>query len=199
MKCLYTLLLPILLVACRPTANKMKSTSVDVSQLKRHKNQISIYSSQHKNSFLVFAKVANKQELVKVVNEKWPDDTECAYNILKNDDGKIIMILSSPVSESGDWYLKCTHYFNNDGNTFIYEIKANAFALPDDEVAYETTTDYFGADFKLLKHNYKLVDKKGKALDKQIYGFEAASRGFNIKAYSNVHDCLAAYHIQLPN
>jgi hypothetical protein len=203
MKIYCILLLLVLFVGCNQHKGshlqEEKSQTEVLLPLTSHKDVIEKFSIKHKNKFLLFAKVAGKLNPVKVLNEKWPQDTECAYNILKDEKGYIVMIMSSPVSESGDWNLECTHYFNNNGSTFIYEIKANAFSLPDDGIAYETTTTYFGSSFKLLRSVYKLVDEKGKKLNKKDYGFDALSRGLNVKAYANVNECLAAYHIKLDN
>lgn len=104
------------------------------------------------------------------------------------------MIMSSPYSESGDWDVDITHYFDADGRTFAYEKIANAFVLPDDGVAYETTTNYFNPQFKNIKHIYKLIDKNKKALDK-IYAFDR--EGFDNKIYPTSSECLKAYNINL--
>lgn len=145
---------------------------------------------------MVFAMVSGNAKPVKVLNEKWPEDTEYAYNVLLNNKGKVIMIMESPTSESGDWNLECYHYFNSDGSSFCYEVEANSFALPDDGVAYETTTQYFNKEHTATLTKYKLVDKKGKTLDKKLYGFDAKDRGFNLTVYKTVDKCLAGYHIR---
>lgn len=176
---------------------KTSSQSGDISQLKTHKDEINAYSKRHKSRILLFAKVHKKVNPIKVINQNWPDDTDYSYNILKGDKGNIVMIMASPTSESGDWDFESTHYFDDKGNTFAHDFKANAFVLPDDGVAYETTTDYYNSNFKLIKHQYKLVDKKGKSLDKKNYGFDAKQNGFDIRIFANVKDCLAAYHLTI--
>lgn len=143
---------------------------------------------------MVFVKMNNKNELLRIFKGSFPEDSiECTYNVL-TEKGKVIMIMASPYSESGDWDMECTHYFKADGHTFAFEKQANAFALPDDGVAYETTIDYFDPQFKCIKHIYKLVDKNGKGLDKS-YAFDRGS--FNDKIYSTSGECLSAYHIKL--
>ena len=104
------------------------------------------------------------------------------------------MVMCSPFSESGDWDVECVHYFDTNGHTFAFEKTANAFRLPDSGVAYETTTDYFDPDFKLIKHIYKLVDEHKKPLDKQ-YAFDY--QDLDCKEYATVSECLNAYHIIL--
>ena len=138
--------------------------------------------------------MTDKNDLVRIFNGKFPDDSiEYTYNVLTKK-GKVIMILSSPYSESGDWDVDITHYFDADGRTFAYERLANAFVLPDDGVAYETTTNYFNPQFKNIKHIYKLIDKNKKALDK-IYAFDR--KGFDNNIYPTSSECLKAYNIIL--
>jgi len=138
--------------------------------------------------------MTNKNELVQIFNGKFPDDSiECTYNVL-TEKGKVIMVLSSPYSESGDWDVDITHYFDGDGHTFAYEKLANAFVLPNDEVAYEITTDYFDPQFKNIRHVYRLIDKNRRALDK-IYAFDR--KGFDNNIYPTSSKCLKAYNIVL--
>jgi hypothetical protein len=178
------------------TVKTPKSVS-SVSALKRKRDNIEAYSLQHKNNMLVFAKVPGKDVLLKIENEKWPDEVEYSYNVLKDDNGKIIMIDASPVSESGDWDVSHTHYFYSDGNTFLFERNANAFngCLTNDSVVYETVKKYFAPSFKLLKQQDIVVDKNGKALDKSKCAVDVAIE--DARVYPNVNACLKAYHIKL--
>jgi hypothetical protein len=107
------------------------------------------------------------------------------------------MIYSSPMSESGDWSVEHTHYFDSDGNTFLFERHANAFndCLPDGEVAFETVKQYCDADFKLIEKTDQLVDAKGKPLDTNKCAIDFATE--EAVAYPNVDACLKAYHINI--
>lgn len=196
MKYFYFLLLSVVIMSCNHTKQK-PAAYVDLSELKQRRNWIEKYSLGHKNEMAVFAKVAGKTELVKVFDDKWPDDTEYGYNILKDEFGKIIMIYSSPVSESGDWNVEHTHYFDKNENTFLFERKANAFSdcLTDEGVAYETVKKYFDGKFKLMKKTDSLVDKGGKALVKSKCAVKFAIEDATV--YPNAGACLKAYHIIL--
>ncbi|MGZ3764773.1 MAG: hypothetical protein ACXVB0_13975 [Mucilaginibacter sp.] len=162
--------------------------------LQKRKALIDRMPAKDSSALTVFVKMNNKSELVQVFNGKFPEDSvESTYNVLM-DKGKVIMIMWSPYSESGDWDVECLHYFNTDGHTFAFEKQASAFALQDDGVAYETTTDYFDPQFKNIRHIYRLVDKDKKALDKS-YAFDRG--GFDCKIYPTATECLKAYHIIL--
>ncbi len=162
--------------------------------LQKQKALIDQISAKDTGALMIFVKMSNKSELVRILNTKFPEDSvECTYNVLK-DKGKVIMIMASPYSDSGDWDMECTYYFNANGHIFAFERQANAFAMPDDGVAYETTTDYFNSQFKNIRHIYKLVDKNGRSLDKS-YAFDR--EGFDGKIYPTTAECLSAYHIKL--
>jgi hypothetical protein len=148
------------------------------------------------DSLLVFVKLAGKEGLTRVERNKFPynDDIEVTYNVLRIN-GKILMIVLSPYSESGDWNLEFRHYFDAAGHTFVFEKDANMFGLPNDGVGYETTTDYFASGLKKIGHSYALSDKDGKKLGKE-YAFDRDEE-FKTKIYPGVETCLRAYNIQL--
>lgn len=166
-----------------------------LSELKHRRDWIEKYSLKHKSEMVVFAKVPGKAQLIKIVNDKWPDETEYAYNVLKDSSGNVILIYSSPVSESGDWNVEHNHYFDPEGNTFLFERHANAFndCSAGDEVAYETVKKYFDSDFNIMEKTDNLVDKKGKHLNKSECSIDFAIQDATI--YPNAESCMRAYNI----
>lgn len=165
--------------------------------LQNRKDSIDKASLRDTDSLLAFVKMRDKERLIKIYNGKFPEDSiECTYNILLSN-GRVLLIMSSPYSESGDWDLEYTHYFDADGRTFAYQKRANAFALPNDGVAYETTLDYFGPGLKRIRHSYKLVDQNDKPLGKE-YAFDRGP-AIDDKLYPTAVKCLKAYHIDLQN
>lgn len=179
------------------SAGKTYKSIVSISASKRKRNNIETYSLQHKNNMLVFAKVSDKKALVKIENDEWPDETVYAYNVLKDDAGKIMMIDASPLSESGDWDVSHTHYFDDNGNTFLFERKANAFSdcLTNDSVAYETVKKYYALPFRLIEQQDILVNKDGKTLDKSKCTVDFAIEDAIV--YPDVNTCLKAYGINI--
>lgn len=192
MKYIYLLFLSTLIVAC----NRPKH-HYTLPELKQRRDKIEKYSLDHKNATIVFAKVHTKAELIKVIDDKWPDDTEYAYNVLKDSSDKVILIYSSPISESGDWDIEHKHYFESDGNTFLFERHASAFSdcLSDGEAAYETVKKYFDVDLKLIEQTDNLVDKRGNLLNKSKCTIDFAIEDATV--YPNVEACLKAYKIVL--
>lgn len=152
-----------------------------------------------------FDKMKNKAELVRVlkVNGNYPDEgLDYSYFVLMNR-GKVIAVSYDPlgVSENGNWVLKCKHYFDADGHTFAFEKEVATPILPNDDLAVETTTDYFDPQFKSIKHISKLVDTNQKSVDTNRVDTNIIDRSYALnflnKIYPTSAECLAAYHIKL--
>ena len=100
------------------------------------------------------------------------DNVETTFNILKDSLGQIITASEFPFSESGDWNIILTHYFDKDGKTFAFERQTNFFnSMCTDGVAFETQTEFYNSDFQLIDRMYKLVDEKNKILQKDSCQF----------------------------
>ncbi|MES2809073.1 MAG: hypothetical protein V4619_10635 [Bacteroidota bacterium] len=197
MRTLYLLIL-LSLFACNATpANKgIRSPSV-ISQIveksKQYKSSIDTTLSRNEGSVQLFAKVTGQDTLVLVEDGEWPDDTEYSINMMRDTSGNIIRISSTPVSQTGDWNVECIHYFNQQGNTVVYEKRAGAFVLPNDGLAFETITDYFDTDFIAIKRNYDLLDKNDNPLDRKTYAF--TYNNIDTVAYSNLAQFLKAFRV----
>ena len=106
------------------------------------------------------------------MSDSIPDDAEATYTIFKDSSGKIFTASEFPVSESGDWYIVLTHYFDNNGKTFAFERQTNFFNSGCTEgVAYETKTEYYNDHFQLIGREYKLIDEKNRPLKKDSCAF----------------------------
>jgi hypothetical protein len=117
-------------------------------------------------------KLSNKADLIPLKDTTLPDETETSFNILRDSLRRIVAITESPYSQSGDWFLTLVHYFDKNGQTFAFERQTNFFNSGCTEgVAYETKTEYYDNDFKLIRRQYKLVDEKGLALNKDSCTF----------------------------
>jgi hypothetical protein len=141
-------------------------------RLQYHKAFIDTLFSHGKNNIEVFVKLTDKTDLNPFKDTVLPDETETSFNILRDSLKHIVAIIESPYSQSGDWFLTLTHYFDKNGQTFAFERQTNFFNSGCTEgVAYETTTEYYDSDFKLIRKEYKLVDEKGKNLNRDSCSF----------------------------
>ena len=165
--------------ACNSTDSGTNSTSrllpePDINErLKYQKALIDTLYNHNKDKVKVLVKLVDKDELVEEKNNEF-DEISCekTFWLLQDTLNKIITISEQPFSVSGDWNIVLTHYFDKDGKTFAFEKQTNFFnSICTDEVAYETLTEFYNSDFKLIDKMYKLVDKNNKPLQKDSCQF----------------------------
>src|SRR6201986_781466 len=78
-------------------------TNPEFTNLKNKKAYTDKYIEQHSKNLIVLVKLTGKKTLERVWGDKWPDDIEYTFNILKAPSVKIIFISQMFDSESGDW------------------------------------------------------------------------------------------------
>ncbi len=166
--------------ACNSTDSGTNSSSTSrllpepdiLERLKYQKTIIDTLFNHNKHKLIVFAKLVDKDEPIQIKNGNFPDKVEATFNILKDSLEQIITASEFPYSESGDWNIILTHYFDKDGKTFAFERQTNFFnSICTDGVAYETQTEFYNSDFQLIAKMYKLVDEKNKTLEKDSCQF----------------------------
>ncbi|MEI7801164.1 MAG: hypothetical protein WCI97_00825 [Bacteroidota bacterium] len=95
-----------------------------------------------------------------VINDAEFPDTGIAttMNILRDKSGKILLISVYPFSESGDWFVGFTHYFDEQGNTFAFERLTSFYNSGcTNDMATETIVKYYDSDFKEMNNTYSLT------------------------------------------
>lgn len=169
-----------LISACNSNDSRTSSSSTSrllpepdiLERLKYQKSIIDTLFNHSKDKLIVLAKLVDKDEPIQIKKGNFPDNVETTYNILKDSLGQIITASEFPFSESGDWNIILTHYFDKDGKTFAFERQTNFFnSICTDGVAYETQTEFYNSDFQLIDKMYKLVDEKNKTLQKDSCQF----------------------------
>lgn len=119
-----------------------------------------------KDSVLVFEKMPGSPAPVPVVAKEPGGPLAERYFYLHHDSsGRLAAAIEVPVSESGDWMIKLTHYFSPDGKTYAFERKAefyNSICTPGK--AFETTTQFFDPAFQLVEKNLQFTDEKNNEL-----------------------------------
>lgn len=164
--------------ACNLNDSRTSSTSRLVPEpdilerLKYQKTVIDTLFNQSKDKLIVLAKLVDKNEPIQIKNGNFPDNVETTFNILKDSLGRVITVSEFPFSESGDWNIILTHYFDKDGKIFAFERQTNFFnSICTDGVAFETQTEFYNSDFQLIDKIYKIVDEKNKTLQKDSCQF----------------------------
>jgi hypothetical protein len=57
----------------------------------------------------------------------WPDSTATSYDVFRDQPGQVRLAFESPFSQSGDWNLDATHYFDAQEVTFLVERQVRFF------------------------------------------------------------------------
>lgn len=169
-----------LISACSSIGNRTNSSSTSrlipepdiLDRLKYQKTNIDALFSRSKDKLIVLAKLTDNNEPLPIKNGDFPDNVKITFNILKDSLGNIVTIAESPFSESGDWNIIFTHYFDKDGKTFAFERQTNFFnSICTDGVAYETRIEFYNSHFQLIDKAYKLTDDKNRILQKDSCQF----------------------------
>ncbi|PSR56351.1 hypothetical protein AHMF7605_24060 [Adhaeribacter arboris] len=155
-------------IAAACSTKKDSTSKVFSSREELYKRKIFIDTLFQRNlkQLTVLVKVPNQDTLIEVIHEKWPNEIEVTFNILKNTSGKIIRISEYPFSESGDWEIVYSHYFDDNGNTFAFEKQVGAFntICPGeddfDKFTIEKVTKLYSLDHAMIDSTYKMMDEK---------------------------------------
>lgn len=167
-----------LLAGCN--SNKYKSTegvqrtdATDrLDSIKKARTRIDSLFNQNKERLIVFAKTSGEREPIRITNRKFPELVHITFNILKDSSGNIITISEIPYSESGDWSIILTHYFDKSGKTFAHKRQANFFnSICTVGAAHEMRVEYYDNNGKLLEKIQTWMDDKKNPLPKDSCQF----------------------------
>jgi hypothetical protein len=146
------------------------------------------------SKLMVLVKVPGRKKLIQVIDDKYPDEIETTYNLLKDKEGHIVYAVEIPESESGDWFISYKSYFKADGKLFAFERQAGIFngecTKEEDEPLNERLIRYYDSHFNVVDSVYGLKDSKGKILSKSAcvlnydYPYQVAK---SINAYKKLN------------
>jgi hypothetical protein len=133
----------------------------DADRILTQKRGIEDQIKLNKKNLIVFVKIKGQPIPLRITNEKWPENIESTYNILKNDLGQVIYFAEFPKSESGDWVFELKHFFNNKEQTISIEKRLSFFNEDcSDGAITEILTDLYLDNFKLHGTVKQLRDSK---------------------------------------
>lgn len=196
-----TYLLTIIILGLFSNCNSKKSSTSRllpepniIEILKYEKNEIDTLFMHEKNKSLIFIKLTEEGQAIQITTDTIPEKAITTYSILKDSIGKIVIISEFPTSESGDWFIVLTHYFDKNGKTFAFERQTNFFNSGCTEgIVYETKTEFYNSDFKKIDKAYNLVDEKNKPLKKDSCTFPY---DYEYKVSSNINEFLKTNKIK---
>ena len=159
---------------------KEKITKNDSFEIRRKKNlnsanQLKFQTGklrQNDKNTETYVKLHEHNELIKIVDNEWPEqDIEATYNIIKDSKNNVVAITEIPYSQSGDWSISVTHYFNEEGKTLLTERNISSFYADEEnsvfksgKLYHETLISYFDNKFNKIKQEYLLTDDKDRKL-----------------------------------
>jgi hypothetical protein len=106
------------------------------------------------------ARLANNQLVVTSRRRDFPDSVDEAYLIVSDTSGRVRALGESPLSQSGDWTIATTHYFDSSGSTVVVEREASFFngcTNPKGDSTsgeHEAVTSYFGPKLRLVRRTF---------------------------------------------
>jgi serine/threonine protein kinase len=112
-----------------------------------------------------YARTSENGRLVRVENDLWPESVSMAYTISREPGGRIVKIEESPFSESGDWNIVNTSYFDPEGKLFAMERYLAAFNSEGcgANILKKIETDYY-ADGRKLESRTRLLDENDREI-----------------------------------
>lgn len=142
-----------------------------IDKRKNEKLEIENQVARNKHKLLVLVQVNGQADLQRVINQNFPENVETTYNILKDEQGRIIYIAEFPESLSGDWTLELKHYFSSNGKLIGFE-KRLAYFNDDctDGVVIEKITELYDDNFRVIRTEKKLTDNKMNKLEERDCG-----------------------------
>lgn len=145
----------------------------------------------------IYAKEPTAETPTEVINLKWPGVIDEVYNVWYTQSNHIVCIGAYPYSQSGDWDLGFTHYFDtSSGGTFAFERNTSFYnSMCTDDLAIEQIVTYYAND-RLVDSTYVFTDVKGNNLTSDSCEFPY---DFPYRVYTNVSDLLKAVGIEQKN
>lgn len=131
-----------------------------VSQETRERTSIDALGERERgNVVLAYALPGGRIALEKDSTDL-PDSAAVAYAILRDSAGRIRLVSASPLSESGDWLITETHYFDSTGSTIVMVRFASFFngctiEATDSTIGIkEKATSYFDSQHRLIRRSF---------------------------------------------
>ncbi len=165
------------LAACKPSGNADDSRLLAEPDLleRLHAQQTSIdtFCHRHPERTITYAQLVGHEEIV-VIDCADADqlNIDRTFMLLKDSTGRVLAAYESPYSESGDWNILYTHYFDSEGKTFAFSREASFFnSICTDGIAVENMSKWYTNALNMVDSSYTLRDEEGQDLAKDSCQF----------------------------
>ena len=154
--------------------NSFESNSQTLSELQNLKNQYDSIRTQFQKEQIILVRTTDN-DLIKVVNSKWPENILTTYNLLTDKNNKVMIIGIYPFSKSGDSDLEHLYYFDSSGQTFSYKHQLNFFnSICEDGVLKQKTIYFYNNQSNEIEKIYSLTNKDDDEIEGQNCVFNYA-------------------------
>ncbi|HEY3404597.1 MAG TPA: hypothetical protein VGK59_14505 [Ohtaekwangia sp.] len=138
-----------------------------IERLRAQKATIEEYQGNHEESISFFVRLKDNEAPVAISPDEMPEMYKEMYSVLKDSTGNTLLVSQNPFSESGDWFITLTHYFDKQEKTFVTQRQTNFFnSICTEGMAYETQTDFYSGDLQIITKDYRLADSNNNELQK---------------------------------
>jgi hypothetical protein len=144
-----------------------------LARLHAQQTAIDSFSQQHPDRTTTFAQLVGHEELVQIdCADAEQLNIDRTFMLLKDSTGKILAAYESPYSESGDWNILYTHYFDSKGKTFAFSREASFFnSICTEGIAVENMTKWYTNQLNMVDSSYTLRDEEAHDLAKDSCQF----------------------------
>jgi len=148
------------------TTRLLPETAI-LDHLNEQKAQIDSLFRNNSKNIEVYAAVLGEQIPRKILKQDFPENVTKTYNLLRDSTSRLITVSEFPFSQSGDWNIILTHYFDKQGKTFAFERQTNFFNSMCAEIAFENITEFYSSDFNRIDSIYNLYDQENNELERE--------------------------------
>ena len=166
-----TLVLAVLLAAACQRRAPLPPPPRDAAGLVAWADSVDSLAARGGGTERIFALKAGRLTLVRDSTE-WPEEYESLIFILSGPDGRPLRHLENPVSQSGDWFLELSHYFDARGRTVVFASDGRYFRGGEcGLVVHDRRRTAYDSTFRALASTRQLRnDSTGRAVDPAACG-----------------------------
>lgn len=168
----------LVLTYCKPKSDSVpglpKSKSLSETGLRawNQKRELDKLLKSSKRKVIVYVQKTGEDSVRLIRDGNFPDSIQTTYNLLIDNNGRLRLASEFPFSESGDWSIRLTHYFDTSGKTFAFERHANFFnSVCTQDMATEIRHLLYDTGGRMTDSLYILQDKEQKDLSRETCQF----------------------------
>jgi hypothetical protein len=151
-----------------PGLPKSKKLSEKGNRSWKKKEQLDSLMKRRKQNIEVFVSRVGADSIHRVRMGEFPDNIRSTFNLFHDEAGRLRVASEFPFSESGDWSIRLTHYFDAKGRLFAFERNLNFFnSVCTPGMASENRNILFDTSGRRTDSIYHLVDSENKALKRK--------------------------------